>query len=537
MTPPRDTLPKLCGADVELGNFILGGGPDGGARLAARALLAAIPAPYARRHDAHGGIESADPQDRGRKFLASNGGCFYIDLDHLECCLPEVVSAWDHVAAWHATLRIAARALADANAAMPPGQTIHLLANNTDGRHAYGSHLSFLVTRRTFDDVFERRMHYLLFLASFLAASVVVTGAGKVGAENGRPPVAYALSQRADYLETVVGSQTTHRRPIVNSRDEPLCGIAPRDASTTGPPGATHARLHVIAYDNSLCHGSALLKVGTMQLVLGLLESGRVDARLLLDDPIAALHRWSHDPTFRARARTVSGRRLTALELQLGFLAEARRHADAGGYDGVVPRAAELLTFWEDTLIRLRRGDLTSLVGRLDWALKRHILEQAMAQRPGLAWTDPMLRYLDQLYASLDPARGLYWAYERAGIVERVVGEDAVAHFVDTPPADTRAWGRAMLLRLAGRRVQDVDWDYLRVWDHGRGSWPRLRTIHLDDPLGSTRDTLAPLIDAADSVDDVLSALARPAAFPSVPPEPPLAGAPNPQRRPDHELP
>jgi len=50
---------------------------------------------------------AADPQDRGRRFLPTNGGCAYIDLDHLELALPETLSAFDHVAYWRAMLHVA----------------------------------------------------------------------------------------------------------------------------------------------------------------------------------------------------------------------------------------------------------------------------------------------------------------------------------------------------------------------------------------------------------------------------------------------
>ena len=77
------------------------------------------------------------------------------------------------------------------------------------------------------------------------------TGQGKVGSENGRPATPYQLSQRADFVETLMGKQTTHRRPIVNSRDEALCGATSHFVS-----GASQdlglARLHCIFFDNTL---------------------------------------------------------------------------------------------------------------------------------------------------------------------------------------------------------------------------------------------------------------------------------------------
>src|SRR3989442_15959584 len=100
----RDRVAKLCGADIELGNFILGLERAGGTgREASRALLREIDAPYADRggygvrlvRSASGyqmgdGASGAtyDPQGRGRKDLSSNGGRLYIHPDHPECCPP-----------------------------------------------------------------------------------------------------------------------------------------------------------------------------------------------------------------------------------------------------------------------------------------------------------------------------------------------------------------------------------------------------------------------------------------------------------------
>ena len=483
---------KLCGGDIELGNFILGlRSTDGTGREASRALLREM-----RGHTGH--TSADDPQDWGRKYLATNGGCFYIDLDHLECCLPEVLSSHEHVAAWHAMLRIARQALFDANARLPEGQTLHVLVNNSDGKgNSYGSHLDFLVTRRAWDNVFARKMQYLLYLAAFQVSSIIYTGQGKVGSENGRPEVAFQLSQRADFFETLVGEQTTYRRPIVNARDETLCGRS-----------ADLARLHCIFFDNSLCHGSALLKVGTMQMMLAMIEADRVDATLILEDPVAAVRAWSHDPGLTTRMPMLSGSELTALELQMLFLEHAKRFADTGGFDGVVPRAAEILALWEDTLAKLAAGELGALVPRIDWVLKLHVLGQALERRPELSWQGPELKHLDHLYGSLDPGQGLYWAYETRGVLEPHASEDEIERFVHEPPDDTRAWGRAMLLRAAGpQRVYAVDWDRIRFREADGGYWPLLRTLEMPDPLGFTKAALDPVVAETALLDETLDAL------------------------------
>jgi proteasome accessory factor A len=488
----------VLGADVELGNFILGDDAPGGTGAAAsRCLLEEVR-----------GVVSGpftDPQDMGRRFLPTNGGCIYIDLDHLEVALPETTSAFDHVAYWRAMLHVARDAATRANRRMPAGRRIEVVANNSDGLgHSYGSHVSVLLSRAAWDTIISRKSHFLAFLSAFQVSSVIYTGQGKVGSENSRPPVDYQLSQRADFIETLTGFQTTHERPIVNTRDEPLCG------STAGT-GRGLARLHVIFFDSTLCDTASLLRAGTLQIVVAMLEAGWVNPSLALDDPLEALQTWSRDPSLDARSRTVSGGWLTAVDLQFRFLKEAQKFAGRGGCDGIVPRAAEILALWEDTLTRLRNRDFGTLARRLDWVLKRQMLERALAQRPDLTWTSPEIKHLDHLYASLDDASGLFRAYENAGRVDRFVTDEDVERAVNEPPGDTRAWTRAHLLRRAGSDgVEHVDWDRVTinlVATSGGCRWLRRRVVALPSPFGSHRAANEEAFGPDRTVEEIVAAL------------------------------
>ena len=505
----------VLGQDAELGNFITGMERRSG-QDAARALLREIdgvgsvsrgwrpcesgavadPRAFAGGSACGGARGGSYDRDWGRKFLPGNGGCVYIDLDHLELCIPEVVSAFDHVAYWHGMLRIARRAQVKANRRQPAGHSLRVLVNSSDGDgHSWGSHLNLLLTRSTWEKIFERRLHYLLFLASYQASSIVFTGAGKVGSENGAPWTPYQISQRAEFFESLCGAETTHHRPMVNSRDESLCGSA-YDRSGRND----RARLHVIFYDNNLAHGSCLLKIGVLQIVCAMIEADVVDVRLVLDDPLDALLRWSHDPTLQARAGTCAGVQRTAVELQLEFLAAARAFVEAGRAEGVVPRAAEILALWEDTLLKLKAGDLAALAGRLDWVLKWSLLERTLAGRPDLTWRDPALKHLDHIYSSLEPGEGLYAACERGGLVERVVTEAEIQRATREPPDETRAWTRAMTLRLAQPgQVDAVDWDSLR-FRFSRGAWKQdKRLLQMSDPLDLGRARTQEVFAAPDA--------------------------------------
>src|SRR5262249_47742671 len=93
-----------------------------------------------------------------------------------------------------------------------------------------------------------------------------------------------------------------------------------------------------------------------------------------------------------------------------------------------------------------------------------------------------------------------------------------IARFVHQPPDDTRAWTRAMLLRIAGADgVQDVNWDLIRFRKAGRGCWPVVRTLRLDDPLGFTRAAVADVIERPATMDDILDELQVPSDTESAP--------------------
>ena len=511
-------LPKLCGADVELGNFILGGPrADDTCREASRALVAEIRglplwngggcwrAPSVA---VAGGSDTS--RDWGRRFLPGNGGCAYIDLNHLELCIPEVLSAREHVAAWHAMLRIARRAQTRAQARLPAGQRLQVHVNNSDGDgHSYGSHLNFLICRKTWEDLFHRKLQHMLTLAAYQVSSIVFTGQGKVGSENGRRWVDFQISQRADFFERLTSLETTFNRGIVNSRDEGLCGSR-WAAVRIAPPADTMARLHVIFYDNTLAHGSCYLKVGVMQIILAMLEQEKLDSRLALDDPLAALHGWSGDPSLRARARLASGRETTAVELQMRFFEAARRFVEEGGCDGIVPGAEEIVEFWGDTLEKLRRAAYDALAPRLDWVMKYLILQRALGRRADLDWTSPETKQLDLLYSSLDPDEGIYWSLERSGGIARIVDDAAIARAMSEPPVETRAWARAAVLRLADpETIDEIDWDLIRFryWEPRYGVVRR--TVRMSDPLSFTAAQIPPPLASGGSIDDLLDEIDR----------------------------
>ena len=474
MTP----IDKILGADVELGNVLDSRPGTVSNEQAARLLLAEIEGiPGSSRSgsdngavtagsawSAYGGysvtaagVEAAwDPQDWGRKFLSTNGGCAYIDLGHLEICMPEVRSARDFVRYHHAGLALARAACAAAQQRLYEGERLVVMANNSDRLgNSWGGHLNVLVTRELWQRIFDRMYPELFVLAAFQVSSILYTGQGKVGAENGKPWVPFQLTQRGDFFECIEGLQTTWRRPIVNSRDEPHCGPATHSGEL--------ARLHVIFHDTTLTHTSNFLKAGVTQLVLALMETGWCDRALMLEDPLAAVTAWGHDPDLTACAALADGRGITAIEHQRLFLAVVKRFV-ASGEAECVPDAEPIVALWEDTLERLDRRDTAALARRLDWVLKRELLTRAIERNPDLDWSSPAIRAADLRFASLERAGGLYEAVAAEHGVDLLVRPEEIEQALIAPPEDTRAWSRTMLLRQSGRgRIESVNWDEVRL--------------------------------------------------------------------------
>lgn len=522
-------VPKLCGFDVELGNSVMGADlPGGSGGEAASALLREFEglSPEAHRwssgsrsyggysYPAYGGWDGygscgangwspgrapGSSRDWGRKWLPSMGTSVYIDLCHLEITCPELLSARDHVAVFHAMLRKVRRARDAANSGLPEGQRIEVLVNSSDGHgNAYGPHISVLVATKCYEEILRKPTMMSVF-ASHLASSILYGGQGKVGSENGRPDVEYQLGQRPDFVEQLIGPQTTCRRPLINTRRESLAGRS-----------SGLERLHVIGpHDATLCHGSIYLKVGALQLVLACLEQGFVDTALTLDDPVEATVRWSHGGC-NAPARRDAGGEITALEMQEAILAHAAEFVREGRAEGIVPDAEDILAYWKETLALVRQNDIHLLARRCDWALKLVALDRAMT-RHGLDWRSEETRMLSGLYSSVAADEGLYFQYEAAGRTDLLVSDEDIERAGREPPADTRAWLRAELLRRAPEGCVDaVDWEYMRFRLaplSGYGTGGDYMTIHMDCPLDFTRAKLAGVVEQAGSFEALLEAL------------------------------
>jgi proteasome accessory factor A len=395
-----------------------------------------------------------------------NGARLYVDHAHPEYSGPEVSNARDAIVWDRAGDEVLREA---AVAAAAEGFRIALYKNNVDGKGAsYGTHENFLVSRSVPFDELARR------LTSHLVTRQVYTGSGRVGlGQRGEIP-GFQISQRADYIEEEVGLETTLRRPIVNTRDEPHANPA------------KWRRLHIILGDANRMETPTYLKIGTTSLVLSAIEAGdrRLDA-LTLVDPVSAVQEVSRDLSLKRPLNLAVGEAGTALGIQQALLDIARDYASDAEDLRVVER-------WEAVLDGLVRGPL-SCARQVEWVAKFNLLTR-LRERSGsgdaaLPWDDPRLAAADIRWSDLDPSEGLYARLAAAGSFDAIVEDDEVAKAVTHPPQDTRARLRGAMVGSRSDIVDAVGWSTVvldRETEHGD-----LEVIHLEDP----HMTSHPLLD------------------------------------------
>ena len=398
---------------------------------------------------------------RSSNVFLTNGSRLYLDLgSHPEYATAECDSLRQVVAHDKAGERIIEGLVVDAQQRLREDGVagdIYVFKNNTDSAgNSYGCHENYLVTRAgefaTISDT----------LLPFLISRQITCGAGKLVATS--KGATFAVSQRADHIWEGVSSATTRSRPIINTRDEPHA-----DAEH-------YRRLHVIVGDSNMSESTTMLKVGSCDLVLRMIEAGVVMRDLTLENPIRAIREISHDTTGRRTVRLANGRQLSALDLQREYHAKAVAFVASEGSSD--PLHARVLDLWDRTLTAVENADLGLVATEIDWVIKYRLIED-YATKHGLALDHPRLAQIDLAYHDIDRSRGLFYLLQRRGLVARVVSDPEIFAAKVRPPDTTRAKLRGDFIRAAQEHRRDftVDWVHLKLNDQAQ------RTVLCKDPF------------------------------------------------------
>ncbi|MEO8328386.1 MAG: depupylase/deamidase Dop [Candidatus Nanopelagicales bacterium] len=417
--------------------------------------------------------------------ILTNGARLYVDHAHPEYSSPEVSGARDAVLWDKAGERVMAEAAARAMA-ISPGSKLNLYKNNTDNKGvSYGTHENYLMQRATpFTSIVRH-------LTAFLVTRQVICGQGRVGIGQQGEEAGFQISQRADFFEVEVGLETTLRRPIINTRDEPHA-----DADK-------YRRLHVIIGDANMSEIATLLKVGTTSIVLAMIEDSFLDSsEFALEQPVNALHAISHDVGLQQPMTLRNGRTATALRIQVEYCEQARKFIDDKFGSDADADTLDVLDRWENVLTALALDPMT-LATQLDWVAKLQVLE-GYRSRDGLDWSDARLQLVDLQYSDVRRDKGVYYRLAAAGRMERLFSDEQVDAAVHSPPTDTRAWFRGECIRRYGDQVAAASWDSVIFDLPGRVSLQRVPTM---EPLRGTQAHVGALLDRCQTAAELVDAL------------------------------
>ena len=301
----------------------------------------------------------------------------------------------------------------------------------------------------------------------------------------------FQISQRADYFETEVGLETTLKRPIINTRDEPHADPE------------KYRRLHVIVGDANMSETATMLKMGTTSLILALIESGFNEfGRFELSDPVGSMSKVSYDLSMQQVLPMASGKSMRAIDIQYLYLDTIRAHLFAGTEpDG---QTEEILQLWQSTLDALddHTGEYSQAAQYVDWVCKYHLM-QNYRDRDSLDWDSPRLGLIDLQYSDIDPDRGIALKLMRRGSLQTLFTPEQINTAVEHPPIDTRAYFRGECVRRYPQNVAAASWDSV-VFDTGADTLMRIPTL---EPLRGNRDSVKGLLDQSETAADLLNSL------------------------------
>ncbi len=410
---------------------------------------------------------------RSSNVFLSNGSRLYLDVgSHPEYATPECDHVRQLVVHDKAGERILEGLVADAQERLVEEGVqgeIYVFKNNTDSAgNSYGCHENYLVGRA---GEFQQLSDVLI---PFLVSRQITCGAGKVVTTS--KGATYCVSQRADHIWEGVSSATTRSRPIINTRDEPHA-----DAER-------YRRLHVIVGDSNMSETTTMLKVGSCDLVLRMIEAGVVMRDLTLENPIRAIREMSHDMTGRKTVRLHNGRELSALQIQAEYLERAQAFADREGLEDPIHK--QVLDLWERTLTAVESGNLALVETEIDWVIK-HRLITSYADKHGLPLEHPRIAQLDLAYHDINRQRGLFYVLQKHGRAARVCTDPEVFEAKTRPPQTTRAKLRGDFIRAAQEHRRDftVDWVHLKLNDQAQ------RTVLCKDPFAAVDARVDRLIE------------------------------------------
>jgi Pup amidohydrolase len=354
----------------------------------------------------------------------------------------------------------------------PTLKHVNLIANTTDGvgGSSWASHENYLARRELKPD------DYILPLAVHHLSRIVWSGSGFPYALRSGPGFRFFLSEKAEYIWDIANTSTTTARPLVNLRD-----VSYADDSE-------FRRIHIVSGESIFSPFANALRLASGSIVLRACELGVDFSDLMPENPVRAIREISHDPDLAAEVRLENGKKFRGLDLQRAIAERAITAATEADY--ITEQEVEWGKNWIQVCDDLDK-DPDSCADRVDWVVKRKLIDRELEAKRGSAKSDADLAWAKSVdYHRLLPAEGMGMKLVRKGYFRGSPSEEVLEQGLPLPPTRASVRGEGL------RRLNEIDryetyagWDYIGI---GRKSMK----IILNDPYDTDTERLDSYINS-----------------------------------------
>ncbi|MDP3779377.1 MAG: proteasome accessory factor PafA2 family protein [bacterium] len=376
----------------------------------------------------------------------SNGACTYIDTgEHPEYATPECRSIRDVVLYAKAGELMMNDIFSKLSA---DGSKLVLIKNNlgcdshgeVDGH--FGCHENYTMYRLNLEEVSKIKQ-----FTPFLISRQIMDGAGWW-----QPDGTYLFSQRSISIQDEIGRTTTNNRPLVALRD------------TLNDTGHMR-RLHIIPGDANILDIACFLKLGTMSLVIALVEA-ELTPQIQYSYPATTMKQIACNPDVTAPCETFTygGKKLSAFDMQVIYYETVDRHLHGALFasEKIEAETAVTMMLWKQTLDALYNHDEKWMVGRLDHATKKYLAKRAIGTRNlSPSEMQEIRKNIDLMYHNITD-RTLQQRMNARWPDRRLLTNKQIEKACYFPPSNTRAHIRGLfissILGIADNVKSRIDW-------------------------------------------------------------------------------
>jgi len=298
------------------------------------------------------------------------------------------------------------------------------------------------------------------WLTAYLVSRIAICGTGVL-----HPSGRYQMSAKAMAIDAVADMGGFRgERPIFLYGHwlGQFCAKSFFSLASTKQMFGRKQRFQIGLSDSNLSDLAEYVKVGSVSLLLDMIESGHQVKLPLLKSPLTAVQRIASDWNLVSRVATSQGE-MSALDIQKTYLAAAESFVDS------VPEARHgeaplVLARWRELLnavlaFRKDASDISNAIGRVDWLTKRSLMDELGSD---VQWA--ARKKIDLRYHELS-SEGYYQKLLTTLPDIRLTEENEINLRRRSPPSSSPAARRGWLIREFADSEESLqsDWGFALI--------------------------------------------------------------------------